>query len=132
MIAFKVYVNGKQICLAGIGDLGVLTAHVCWVKRNEKTRHGKSPPLAEEELTMGVGGLVTRTKEYVRWHEDLPVQVGDEIRIKILNAARVDEPAVRKQSDPVKEDERRKQYVRDMAKQLGWKLQETGRRPQRK
>ena len=124
MIAFEVYLNGKQICTAGISELGVLSANVCWVKRNEKASRGKNPRLAKEELKLDVVGLVTPTDEYVRWHDQRPVQIGDEIRIKIVKVDKVDKPSIRKQSDPVEDEERRKQYVREMAKQLGWKLQE--------
>jgi hypothetical protein len=125
MIAFEVYLNGKQICTAGVGDLGVLSTHVCWVKRNEKDRSHLTPPLAEEELTLNVGGIVTPVEEHVSWHENRPVQIGDEVRLRIVERETVDQPSIRRRTDPVDDEQRRKAYVKEMAKQLGWKIQET-------
>ena len=122
MIAFHVYLNGEKVATAGVGDLGVLSTHVIWVRRQGQHTRAKTPDAVEEELTLGVGGLISPTGEDVRWQDARPVQVGDEVRIKIVELASVDEPSIRKKSDPVKDEQRRKSYVKEMAKQLGWKL----------
>jgi hypothetical protein len=123
MIAFNVYLNGKKVCTAGVPDTGVLSAHVTWLRRTGEQRLSKQAHGVEEELTMDVGGLITPIDEYVRWADRRPVRVGDEVRIKIVNAERVDRPRARKRSDPAENLRRQKRYVREMAKRFGWKIQ---------
>lgn len=123
MIAFNVYLNGKKVCIAGVADTGVLSAHVTWVRRTGEHTLSMQSDGVEEELTMDVGGLITPTDEYVRWADRRAVQVGDEIRIKIVEAERVDPPPIRNRSDPAADLRRQKRYVREMAKRFGWKIQ---------
>jgi len=54
MRASEVLVKGEKLCVAGIGDDGVLTNIVNWV-----TRHG------EGDLFLSVGGLYSQTEEHV-------------------------------------------------------------------
>src|ERR1700686_3917331 len=56
MRAFEVSVNGEKLCLAGIGDDGVLTTIVTWAGRQ-----------GDRDLFLQVGGLISRTKEHVHW-----------------------------------------------------------------
>ncbi len=114
MPAFKVHLNGKEVCTAGLSGYGVLGAHLSWVRRKGSRR--------APEFSLHVGGLDSSTGEHLVWHEDLPVQVGDEVRIKVSAAALTDEPSRRKKPDPVADLRARKSYVRKMAKELGWKL----------
>jgi hypothetical protein len=107
MRAFELYVNGKRICVAGVGDKGVLTALVAG-------RH-------KEKAEAGVSGLVSATDEHVEWTRKR-LKTGDEVRIKIVEVDAVDRPKKRYRSDPIGELAARKQYVRKMAKQLGWKI----------
>jgi hypothetical protein len=46
-----------------------------------------------------------------------------ELRVKIVETEAVDKPRERFQRDPSAEEERKKRYVLEMAKQLGWKIQ---------
>ena len=48
MRAFRIYLNGKKLCLAGIGDDGVLSAIVNWVATDR-----------EGDLFLHVGGLLS-------------------------------------------------------------------------
>jgi len=120
MIAFNVYLNGKKLSTAGVGDLGVLSAHVTWVRRTPKDMQVKMP---EEELTLDLGGLVSPKNDYVRWLDHAALQVGDEVRITVGKAVKVDRPRSRKRSDPAEDMRRQKRYVREMAKRFGWKIQ---------
>src|SRR5690349_15480264 len=107
MIAFHVYLNGKKVSTAGVADTGVLSAHVTWVRRTgERSRTKQSRGM--EELTMDVGGLITPSDEHIRWVEGQPLHVGDEVRIKIVEADRVDRPSIRKRSDPATDLRRQK------------------------
>jgi hypothetical protein len=81
MRAFEVRVNGKKLCLAGIGDDGVLTATVNWV-----TRDGKG------DMFLQVGGFVSPAGEHVKWVNQRPLRVGDEIRVKIVRANSAETP----------------------------------------
>ena len=86
MICFEVWVNGEKICLAGVGDSGVLDSIVGWGGRQGRQ-------LIKPNLH--VGGLVN--DEHVRWTEkDHTLEVGDEVTIKIVEADAADEP-VRKE-----------------------------------
>ena len=111
MPVFQVYLNGKRVSTAGVGNLGVLGAHVSWVRRS-----------VEEELTLHVGGLITPTEEHVRWL-DRKLKIGDEIRIVIVQDASVDRPRSRERRDRSAELRSQKRYVREMAKRFGWKIQ---------
>jgi hypothetical protein len=78
MRAFQVSLNGKKLCLAGIGDDGVLTAIVTWVKGKGKG-----------DLFLEVGGLVTPSDEHVSWKNQTPLRLGNTIEIKIIDASRL-------------------------------------------
>jgi hypothetical protein len=110
MRAFEVSLNGKRLCLAGVGDDGVLSAIVNWV-----TRKGTG------DLFLEVGGLISPAHEHVSWETQRRLRMGDSIRVKVVDASSVDRPKKRKKSDPAVLLKARKRYVRKMAQQLGWK-----------
>jgi hypothetical protein len=113
MRAFKTYVNGKNLCVAGIGVDGVLSVIVNWVGG------GRGPA----DLFLEVGGLDSPAQEHVVWVRQKPLRVGDEIRVKIVDAASVDAPIERYRTDSAKDQKNQKAYVRAAAKQLGWTIQ---------
>ena len=118
MRAFDVSLNGKKVCLAGIGDDGVLSAIVNWVAGDRAA-----------DLFLEVGGLVNPIREHVAWLEQKPLRVGDEIRIKIVETTSTDKPIKKHRIDPAEELRSQKRHVRVMAKNLGWTIQT---RPKRK
>jgi hypothetical protein len=118
MRAFEVYLNGKKLCLAGIGDHGVLTAIVNWV----------ASPSARADSFLDVGGLVTPTNEYMNWVIQESLRVGDQILIKTVEKNSVDKPIKKHRMDPAEQLRSQKRYVRQMAKQLGWKIQSRPKR----
>ena len=122
MPAFQVYLNGKKVSTAGVGDLGVLSAHVTWVRRKGEHTRAKKPDSVEEELGLHIGGLVTPTEEHVRWL-DRDLKAGDEVRIVVVDDAKVDRPRSRERRDPAKDLRSQKRYVRALAKKFGWKIQ---------
>jgi hypothetical protein len=111
MRTFAVYLNGKRLCLAGIGNDGVLTAIVNWVVGRGR-----------RDMWLSVGGLISTTDEHVRW-SNAKLHVGDQIKIKIRETASADDPKTRYPRDPDKELKAQKKYVRTMARRLGWKIQ---------
>jgi hypothetical protein len=106
MRAFKVSLNGKKLCLAGVGERGVLSAIVNWVAGD----HGA-------DLFMEVGGLAS--EEHVAWVSQKRLGVGDEIRVKIVEARLVDKPVEKRRVHPSETLSSQKRYVRMMAKKLG-------------
>jgi hypothetical protein len=114
MRAFEVYLNGKPLCVAGIGDDGVLNAMVDYVVGRGRNQQ-----------TLRVGGLISPTGEHVIWKRRR-LKIGDEVRVKIVESASIDRPKERHRLDPKEDLKRQKQYVREMVKKFGWKLT-TGR-----
>jgi flagellar basal body L-ring protein FlgH len=92
---------------------------LCWVLREPKSRCGK-----RKELNLGVVGLVSRSDESLEWlQRDL--QPGDEVTIRIIEAAKVDKPQKRRrQRATATQIQLRKQaLIKRLAKELGWKVQ---------
>jgi len=71
MRAFKVEVNGKRICVAGVGANGVLSAITTFVRSSAR---GSS-------LDFTMGGLFSETQEHVTWAR-VGLEVGDKIAFK--------------------------------------------------
>jgi hypothetical protein len=114
MRAFEVHLNKKRLCLAGIGEDGVLSAildHVIGEGR--------------DDVNFRVGGLMLPANEFVTW-KVVELDTGDEVRIKVVESNIVKKPRIRRQRDPAEEKRQVKRYVRAMAKQFGWKIT-TGR-----
>jgi hypothetical protein len=111
MRAFKVYLNGKRLCTAGIGDDGVLCTII-----NHVTGRGRN------ELDLRVGGLISPLDEHVDW-ENRDLRVGDEVRIKIVEIESSDKPKTRHRWDPREQSKMERRYVRATAKKLGWKIE---------
>jgi len=122
MPVFHVFLNGKKVSTAGVGDVGVFSAHVTWVRRKGGDTSAKRPDRVEEELTLYVGGLVTPKEEHVHWLDKV-LQVGDEVSIRVGEDGQTDRPRRRRRRDHAKELRSQKRYVRDMAKKFGWKIQ---------
>ena len=117
MRAFKIYLNGKKLCLAGVGNDGVLTTPITYV-RSRKRR----------ETQVYVGGLISPQGEHVMWRQSR-LRPGDELRVKIVETETVDKPLRRFSRDHTADEQRKKRYVLQMAKQFGWKIQQTRKSP---
>ena len=131
MIGYNVYRNNDRLCVAAVGDFGVLTASVTWVShRPEKLARWAAEGGSEKEpvaLTLEVGGLKTDDRTpalHMRWI-DTSVRVGDEIKIQVIDAPRADAATIEYRDDPVKDLEGKKNYVRQVAKELGWEIRES-------
>jgi len=92
MIAFQVSLNGERLCTAGVGDKGVLSAIVTWVLR---TADGVPSP---SELSLSVGGLAADA--HLEWPAPRHLAVGDEVTVRIVEAAEADPPARERRDDP--------------------------------
>ena len=96
MIAFVISVNGQRIGTIGVGDSGVLGAHVSW------SGHSGEPG----NLDLGIGGLDSRTDEHIRWPDPPEIKVGDTITIQVIETDTVDTPTDRKTPAQLREEER--------------------------
>jgi hypothetical protein len=112
MHAFEVSFNEKMLCLAGVGEDGVLSAIVNCVTGGARGRRA--------DLFLEVGGLAN--EEHVAWIKQKHLRVGDEIRVKIVEAGSVDKPVHKRRIHPAETVTAKKRYVRMMAKELGWKI----------
>jgi hypothetical protein len=110
MRAFQVRLNGKRICLAGIGDDGVLSTTISY-----------TPVGRRRETRLYVGGLVLPKDEHVKW-KGLFLRLGDEVRVKLVEANAVDRPRQRYPRDRAAEAKAEQRHLRELAKKLGWKL----------
>ena len=112
MIAFDVFLNRKKLARAGMGSDGVLTAMVTWVRRRSSRPNGKRrQPQWERDLSFSLAGYKSTNGdvgEHFKW-EDRKLKPGDVLTIKVITAARVDEPKRRTAEDPefVKRSQRR-------------------------
>ena len=128
MLCFEVYCNGEKLSTAGIGDFGVLTAILTWVSHEpgklKKWAESETPGTEATSLELTVGGLggcVGEAGEHLEWVES-DLVVGDEIRIRVVDAPSSDPPLRRYTDDPASEEEQRRKYVRETAKELGWEI----------
>jgi len=95
--AFEVHINGRKVCLAGVGKYGVLTTTLTYVLNEPDL------PVAPENLAnqgkalLHVGGLVEDV--HCNWlEENVSVSIGDEVTIKVIETSKVDDPVEQHQS----------------------------------
>ena len=97
MVGYSVFRNNERLCVAGVGDFGVLSACVTWVgHRPQKLASWVADGISEQPvaLTLQVGGLRSDDRDsrlHMSWME-ADIRVGDEIRIQVIDVADVDPP----------------------------------------
>jgi hypothetical protein len=112
MRAFEICLNGKRLCVAGFGEDGVLSAIASWVAGTRGT-----------DCFLEVAGLLSASKEHLKWIHEQPLKPGDTIQITVTEASNADEPIAKSRDDREKDIEARKKYVRKLANDLGWEIQ---------
>lgn len=111
MRAYEVFLNGKRLCLAGIGKHGYISAYITYVSE-------------QSETDIDIVGLVASKKLYVRWTRRL-LRTGDEVRIKIVDRKTVDKfKKIGRVDSQNRVVELQKRMVRRMAKEFGWEIRE--------
>lgn len=101
--AFEVKLNGELLCTAGVEHQSAMSVMATLTERrcsDANTGCGTDGKL-KQELTLNVGGLVRDpdgANVLLEWI-DRRLQVGDEIRIKVLQTSHVDEPESRTRED---------------------------------
>ena len=106
MTVFDVFLNGRKVCRAGIGDEGVLTALVSWSHvRPAQERAGRTRARIETQLQ--VGGLA---KHSHRTWVGRRLNTGDRVTVSVVNADTFDRPARLESSDPARRERQEKRY----------------------
>jgi len=121
MIAFRVFRNESEVCLAGVEGLGVLTAIVTWANRDGEFTESGQP---EESLDLTIGAFQTVTDENLMWPTQR-LSVGEKITIQIEESESVMKPTDKRIYSEESKVEGMKQNARDLAEKLGWQLIET-------
>ncbi|MDP2602814.1 MAG: hypothetical protein Q8S00_09520 [Deltaproteobacteria bacterium] len=116
MIAFDVFLNRKKLARAGVGSDGVLTAMTTWVhRRASRTGRTQRQPQWDRDLSFSLAGYRSTNGdvgEHFKW-QDRKLKPGDVLTIKVITAARVDEPRRRVAEDPeLVERSQRRYYQR--------------------
>ena len=99
MKSFEVTINGKKQCTAGVGQNGVLTAILSFVKGTRASQETQQDS-ESESLDIRVGGLANidpGTSEHLEWLNQ-ELSVGDEVTIKIVEVLECDEPKTKETS----------------------------------
>ena len=82
MISFRVAVNGRRVCTAAVGKVGVLDAMVSWISSRSGMRRGKTARL-------DVGGI--RGRVHLEWLPGgLPLELGDRVTIELVETTETD------------------------------------------
>ena len=119
MIAFDVFLNRKKLARAGVGSDGVLTAMTTWVRRRASRPGGKRQRW-DRDLSFSLGGYRSTNGdvgEHFKW-EDRKLKPGDVLTIKVITAARVDEPRRRIAEDPKSVERSQRRYYRRLKRKF--------------
>ena len=98
MLVFDVFLNGRKLCRAGVGQGGVLTAFVTWAasQRGTPRRVRGSRPYRTKPV-LQVGGLADDTHR--NWCRRM-LATGDRVTIRVASADAFDPPASEEPRDP--------------------------------
>lgn len=111
MTAFEIYLNDRKKCTVGLAEAGVVSSVMTWVNSKPKNEH----------LDFRVGGLVSRSGTHIDWlHRRL--KNGDEVRIVVVEKAKVDRPKQTRTESEAMRTKRKKSYVEKLAAEFGWKI----------
>ena len=98
-VRLEVSVNSVVRCVGGIGDFGVLSAIVGWVKRRSERIHPEvrsatdfdEAEMLKQRIDVQFGGLDSSTDRHVQWlNEEL--KPGDVVTIRVLGEGEFDQP----------------------------------------
>lgn len=101
MTCFEVSINGLPHCISGIDGNGVMSLILTRVQRDPERRPKdlEDEAWSLEELNFSVTGLITsdhsHEDEVIEWQQR-PIDIGDEITVKILKSLKCDAPDSRR------------------------------------
>lgn len=88
MKALTVYLNGKRICTASLGDDGHVSADATLIGNGD------------DNSFLQVNGFDGSTNHHVKWCFQ-PLKVGDEVRIVVEETEQIDKPNERKSVEEI-------------------------------
>lgn len=124
MICFQVDINGRKLCIAGVGEFGVLTTVISMVKSRDSIRQGGGTP-----AQLRIGGTTSLNNisdENVEW-DGSGLNVGDQVTITIVDHLQPEEPSQRTMRDPAVELERTKAHYEWLISELQKDVENPGR-----
>jgi hypothetical protein len=132
-VALEVTLNGEPVCLAGIGEYGLVGATIQYLSHHpDKLARWQAEGRPEREpvtIDLNVSGCVGEGDELEHWDWGrLPLAPGDEIVIRIQKTVDSDPPLQKRRDDPDWYARYERQYVRRKAHDLGWKVTPSTRR----
>ena len=86
MIIFEITKNGRTISQAGGRYIEMINASVSYLKEKNRIRL----------VSAGLNQLGIKHHEFVHWFEEVPLEPGDEIRIRVMDGDNPDTPVVDK------------------------------------
>jgi hypothetical protein len=89
MPTLEISLNRKKLCVAEIGENGKLSAMVYWA-----TKGNKGYP------ALDVAGLLSPADQPVGSTRETPLQIGDEVQIRIVETVQVDMPRDGRRKSP--------------------------------
>jgi hypothetical protein len=114
MFCFEVLLNGKKLCLAGVGESGVLSVMVSWVRPSPKSP-GKRGRRSDGQADLHVGGLFDpepHVHAHARWVQR-GLKPGDEVSIRLVHENDPDHAKeIALQTDDETREHERKYYLR--------------------
>lgn len=87
MMAFEIWHNGRKVCTAGVGEVGLLLAIARWCRGEDGS---------VEEADLEVCGQMFATNEHAVW-ANVPLRRGDEVLIRLVEVGDDDVAAPREQ-----------------------------------
>lgn len=96
MLAMVVVKNGRQLCVAGADDLGVLSASFSAGGLLGLRTWDFTGKQAKPHMHLHVGGLTSRKEEadaHVDWIGHMEIELGDEITLRFVEIDKADAPA---------------------------------------
>ena len=123
MSSIRVSLNGvPQHTISLEGQHGVLS---CIMNYSYSKSQGDGNECNEEEYHMSSGGLDADSRDFLDW-PNLDVSVGDRVQLEILATSNAIPVPTRRPHDEDAVAFSKKDYIRQMVKQLGWELIEHG------
>jgi hypothetical protein len=107
VIALEVTLDGQPVCLAGVGESGVLMAIV----------HFVSDMAPGEEVFLSVGGIDGQTGEMLDWNVP-PLAIGSEVLVRVTEAAEVDPPHKRSAGPAPSRTEQFRRHLQKLAAEM--------------
>jgi hypothetical protein len=115
MLCFEVWKNGKKLAVAGVRESGVVSLILSWVGKGPgASAAASSAQGAIPDLHCSVGGVDTSDPsgdKRVEWVDSSGLNIGDEVRVRLIAAERADKPTRCEDSVPASRVESGSQVI---------------------